>query len=194
MFTGIITHTGILEKRNGMLFTFKAPDSICKQMDKGASISINGVCLTVLGKPSKAAFYVEIMPETIKRTMLDNLKKNDLINLELPVAANDLLSGHIVQGHIDGIGKVINITKDKNSIVLVITFPKNLSRYIAEKGSITINGISLTVISVNERTLAVGIVPYTFKHTMIQNLKSEDLVNIEVDILAKYVEKLLGKK
>lgn len=195
MFTGIIKYLGVLIKRDGSLFIFKVLRSDLKgptlqELSGGTSIAINGVCLTVLAKSSDT-FSVEIIPETINRTMLGSLRKDDLLNLELPITSNDLLSGHLVQGHIDGVGKVINIKKDQHGKILEVVFPKSLSRYMVEKGSIALNGISLTIISVKGEKLTVGVIPYTFEHTMMHKLKKKDLVNIEVDILAKYVEKLL---
>lgn len=181
---------GILLKKESPLFTFKTSPVLCKQLKPGISIAINGVCLTVLGKGSDT-FSAEVIPETLKRTMLSRLKKDDLVNLELPLTPNSLLSGHIVQGHVDGVGTLEKLSKEANSQILTISFPKDLGKYIVDKGSIAINGISLTIISVSRGILTVGIIPYTFKNTMIHQLKKNDLVNIEVDILAKYVERLL---
>lgn len=190
MFTGIIEYVGVLAKKEGALFTFKAPSTACKKLHQGTSIAINGVCLTVF-KKSSDTFSVEMIPETISRTMLGTLQKDDLVNLELPLTTKDLLSGHIIQGHIDGVGKVMNIKKDQHGKILQVSSPKNLSRYMVAKGSIAINGISLTIMSVKRAKFTVGIIPHTFEHTMMHQLKTDDLVNIEVDILAKYVEKLL---
>lgn len=190
MFTGIIKYLGKFKKREGQLFTFTAPALLCRKLAEGESIAINGACLTVFSQTSDT-FSVEMIPETIRRTMLGTLQKDDLVNLELPVTAKTFLSGHIIQGHIDGVGQVINITKDQHGKIVKVSSPKNLSRYLVAKGSIAINGISLTIMSVKREKFTVGIIPRTFEHTMMHQLKTDDLVNIEVDVLAKYVEKLL---
>lgn len=191
MFTGIITHIGKLNKRNHSICTFVADQSFCKKLKKGTSVSINGVCLTVFDKPKDDAFCVEIMPQTLKKTMLEKLEDDDLVNLELPTTTKTLFSGHIVTGHIDGVGVIKEVKVDGNSRVLTITMPQNLGRYVVEKGSIAINGISLTVIDVAPTYFTVGIIPYTWEHTMLPKIRVGDSVNIEVDTIAKYVEKLL---
>lgn len=194
MFTGIISHTGKLKKAQDSIFTFLAPKSFCKCIGKGTSIAINGVCLTMAYKLNLDSFSVEIMPETLKRSMFGKLKINDLVNLELPVTLNTLLSGHIVQGHVDGIGKIEEVKKEGESKILKISISKNLDKYIVEKGSIAVNGVSLTVIETTSLYFTVGIIPYTWDHTMLCQIKIGDLVNLEVDILAKYVESLTNKK
>lgn len=190
MFTGIINNLGKLEKRDGFIFVFSASSQLCKKLTKGASIAVNGICLTVLRK-TRNGFSVEVMPETLSRTMLINLKKDDIVNLELPVTPKTFLSGHIIQGHIDGVARVVRAVKDKNGKIIEFSVPINLSRYIVEKGSIAINGISLTVIDTKKDFFTVGIVPFTWNNTMLHTLNLGDLVNIEVDILAKYIEKLI---
>lgn len=190
MFTGIITHTGKLEKKGREMFAFSAPRDFMKKLKKGASVTVNGCCLTVKSV-SQSTFSIDIMPETQKKTMLGSLKIGDIINLELPVSAGSLLSGHIVQGHIDGVGKIAKIQNEENSKILTIGIPKSLNRYIVEKGSIAINGISLTVINVRKNSFTVGIIPHTWEQTMLHTVKVGDKVNIEVDILAKYTEKLI---
>lgn len=191
MFTGIVTETAKVKKIEGSKLTLIASENICRKLAERISIAANGVCLTVIEKADSNSFCVEIIPETLKKSMLGNLQTEDLVNLELPVTPTDFLSGHIVQGHVDGIGEIANITEEGNSRVLTVNFPENLAKYIVEKGSIAINGVALTIISVDTKKLTVGIIPYTFTHTMFYNLTAGDKVNIEVDILAKYVEKLL---
>ncbi|OGG20721.1 riboflavin synthase subunit alpha [Candidatus Gottesmanbacteria bacterium RIFCSPHIGHO2_02_FULL_40_13] len=191
MFTGIISHLGKLTKAENPVFTFSAPKTFCASLKKGTSIAVNGTCLTVTSKPRSNAFSVEIIPETLKRTMPGKLKVDDLVNLELPVTANTLLSGHIVQGHVDGTGKVEEIKKEGNSRLFTIKIPSRLSKYIVEKGSIAVNGVSLTVIDIGDNFFTVGIIPHTWDKTMLYTIKSGDYVNIEVDILAKYLEKLI---
>ncbi|MBI2019220.1 riboflavin synthase [Candidatus Daviesbacteria bacterium] len=191
MFTGIITHLGKLYSSNGSVLAFNAEQSFCKKLKIGTSVAINGVCLTIFKKPTKDSFSVEVMPETRKKTMLAYLKVNDIVNLELPLTPQAFLSGHIVQGHVDGVAKLLSITKQKNSFILKFSLPSRLTRYIAEKGSITVNGISLTVIEAGKTHFTVGIITYTWNNTMLNTLKTGDLVNIETDILAKYTERLL---
>lgn len=190
MFTGIITHLGKLIEKNSTKYKFNAPKTFCSQITKGTSVAINGACLTILKKPTSNSFFVEIMPETVKKTILKRLKTDDLVNLELPLTSKSFISGHIVQGHVDRVGLIKKIKKEGNSQLLTINISKKLSNYIVEKGSIAVNGISLTVIDSQSTYFTVGIIPYTWSHTMLQQVKTGDLVNLEVDILAKYLEKL----
>lgn len=193
MFTGIINNLGRLNKKEGAVFTFDTDQSFCKKIEKGLSIAVNGVCLTVFKKPTKYSFSIEVMPETFNKTVLKYTQVNDLVNLELPATLQSFLSGHIVQGHIDGVARLEKIIKQKNSSILKLSVPTNLAGYIAEKGSIAVNGISLTVIEAEKDYFTVGIIPYTWDNTMLISIKTGNFVNIEVDILAKYLEKLLKK-
>lgn len=190
MFTGIITNLGKLKSKRDAAFAFEASPSFCRKISKGTSIAVNGACLTVIEK-NYDTFAVEIMPETQNRTMLGKLRTNDLVNLELPATAETFLSGHIVQGHIDGVGVIKKIVPQGNSKILSISIPKPLAKYIADKGSVAVNGISLTIISTKLNYFTVGIIPYTWEQTMLHQIKIGNRVNIEVDILAKYLEKLL---
>lgn len=190
MFTGIINNLGKLQQKQGAVFTFQTSQAFCRKIRKGVSIAVNGACLTVM-KKNERAFIVEVMPETKKQTMLGNLRTSDLVNLELPATAATLLSGHIVQGHIDGVGMIKKIAPQGNSKILTIGAPKALSKYIVKKGSIAVNGISLTIISTKPNYFTVGIIPYTWEQTMLRQIKIDNRVNIEVDILAKYLERLL---
>ena len=191
MFTGIISHLGRVESVEGAKFTFSAPASFIKSLKKGSSISVNGVCLTLKNSPSGRKFNVDLMPETQKRTSFSDLKKGDSVNLEPAMKTDSRFEGHIVQGHIDGTAKLGSVKKQGNSYIMTFAVPKPLTRYIAEKGSIAVNGISLTVISARGNQFTVGIIPYTWENTMLKRLKAGDKVNIEVDILAKYLEKLV---
>ncbi|MDD5415642.1 MAG: riboflavin synthase [Candidatus Daviesbacteria bacterium] len=189
MFTGIITHLGKLKKKAGATFIFAADLNFCKKIRNGTSVSVNGVCLTV-SKKTPRMFSVEIMPETLNKTMLENLKTDDLVNLELPLTPADFISGHIVQGHADGIAKLTNIAKQGISHILKFSVPRKLSRYMVRKGSVAVNGISLTIAEGGKNYFTVGIIPYTWTNTMLHTIKKNDFVNIEVDILAKYVKRL----
>jgi riboflavin synthase len=193
MFTGIITHLGKIKSKTETSFIIEADTSLTEILEKGTSIAVNGTCLTVLEKPIANIFSVEVMPETWKRTALETLLNEAIVNLELSVTPATLLSGHIVQGHVDGIGHLTEIKEEGNSKLLTITIPHALTKYIVEKGSITINGISLTVITVTESSFSVGIIPFTWEHTMMHTLEQGNAVNIEVDVLAKYLEKLVKK-
>lgn len=190
MFTGIITHLGRVTKKNNETFAFKTSQAFLRKVRKGDSVAINGVCLTVTGKPAKDSFFVDVMPETQRRTTLTKLKIGDIVNLELPATSTAFLSGHIVQGHIDGVGKILAIKNDGNSRLLMITVPANLTRFIVEKGSIAVNGVSLTIVDVTKTYLTVGIIPNTWQHTTFYTLKVGDSINIEVDVIAKYVHSI----
>ena len=190
MFTGIISHLGKVESINAAKFTFSAPASFIKSLRKGSSVAVNGACLTLKNSPSGRKFSVDLMPESIKRTSFSDLKKGDFVNLELAMGANERFEGHIVQGHVDGVAKLVSVKKQGNSRLMTFVVPEPLTRYIAEKGSIAVNGISLTVIRAKNNQFTVGIIPHTWENTMIKQLKVSDKVNIEVDILAKYLEKL----
>jgi len=193
MFTGIIENLGKLEKTNGVAFVFSAELDFCNKLKKGTSVSINGVCLTVVKKPNKKSFLVEIMPETQEKTMLGKLKPKDIVNFELPATVNTFLSGHVVQGHVDGVGTVQTIEKDGNSHLLKIKTPSDVLEFVVKKGSVAINGISFTIISVDKKFFTVGIIPFTWEKTMLHNIKIGDSINIETDVLGKYLKKFLGK-
>lgn len=194
MFTGVITHTGKLEGKQNNRLTFSAPPSFLRKLKKGTSVSVNGVCLTILENPTKRTFGVEIMPETARRTMFAALKTGDIVNLELPATADTLLSGHLVQGHVDGIGIITKIEQDGASKLLTVKLPTDLIRYVVDKGSIAVNGISLTIVDVGKNFLTVAITPFTWRQTMLSTIQVGDPVNIETDIMAKYLEKLMIKK
>lgn len=190
MFTGIITHLGKVSKKTGQTLTISADRNFLSKIKKGMSISVDGICLTVT-HVNKQYLEVNFMPETECRTNINYLQLSSLVNLELPLTPQDFLSGHIIQGHIDGIAQLEEATQQQNSRILKFSIPNDLSRYIVEKGSVAVNGISLTIIQANKDYFTVGIIPYTWTHTMLQNLKIGSVVNIEVDILAKYLEKLV---
>ncbi len=179
----------ILTKTNSKL-AIRADKEFVKQLKTGLSVAVNGICLTVVAS-AKNSFTLDYMPETAARTNLKYLTSKNPVNLELPATPNSFLSGHIVQGHIDAVAKLVIITKDKESFILKFSIPKSLSKYIAAKGSVAINGISLTVIEAGKKFFTVGIISYTWKNTMLSCLKKGDLVNVEVDILAKYAERFL---
>ena len=173
------------------MLTIRAERDIARKLKKGDSIAVQGMCLTVTEKRGDS-FSADVMPETFKRTNFSSLTAKSIVNLELPATPKSFLSGHIVQGHIDTVGTVKGIKKEGNQFTLSISIPRQLSRYISSKGSITVNGVSLTIIEAGLSRFSVGIIPHTWKSTMFHTLKPKFLVNIEVDILAKYTEKLLS--
>jgi len=186
MFTGIITHTGKVSSINDAKFRFEADAEITKQLVSGGSIAVDGVCMTAIATPNESAFDVIAMPETIRKTNFDELSKGDAVNLELPMPATGKLDGHIVQGHVDGKGLVESIVNEGNSRLLSVALPKDLSGQTVPKGSITINGVSLTIISKDNGSITVGLIPYTWENTALNTLKAGDNVNIELDVLARY--------
>lgn len=192
MFTGIITHLGRISKKTDSVLTITADRSFLSKIQKGVSVSIDGICLTVVNAKGKY-FKVDFMPETKNRTNIKYLQPADPVNLELPATATTFFSGHIVQGHIDSVAKLKVVAEKGNSYILKFSIPNTFSKYIVEKGSIAVNGIALTVISTESSSFTVGIIPYTWDNTMLHSLKPGDFVNIEVSVLAKYVENLLKK-
>lgn len=190
MFTGIITNLGKISKKGANKLSIKANKKLVRKLSDGLSIAVNGICLTVISK-SEMEFSIDFIPETEAKTNIKYLKVGDLVNLELPATYESFLSGHIVQGHVDGVGKLDYIKKQGNSHILKFSIPKSLSKYIVSKGSIAVNGISLTVIEASKDFFTVGIVPYTWTKTMLRTLQLGDYINIEVDILAKYLEKIM---
>jgi len=198
MFTGLIETVGLVMSlclsrgygRVRILFRDKH-----LTMGQGDSISVDGACLTVVCC-DKNGFEAEITKETISKSSLANKKYGDLVNLERAIRIGSRLGGHIVQGHIDGLGQVVCMDKFRREADVAIKVPDSLMKYVVEKGSITINGISLTVSKIGglESIVSVVVVGYSLEHTTLSSLKAGDWVNIEVDILAKYLEKLLGKE
>ena len=192
MFTGIIINLGKLRLFKQSKYTFVADTELLQRLKKGGSIAVDGVCLTVV-ENLRDAFSVEIIPETLERTTLGTLQTNDLVNLELPMSPQSLFEGHIVQGHVDGAGFVETIKEEGNSRLAKIKVSPELSRYMIEKGSVAVSGVALTIIDAEKDFFTVGIIPHTWKNTTFQSLKIGDGVNIEVDMIAKYVEKFITK-
>lgn len=185
MFTGIVTEVGTITERSKSAISIRAREPFVRRLTRGASVAVDGVCLTVTAK-KKSVFSAEIMEETMRRTTLGRPVPRARVNLELPATPTSFLAGHIVQGHVDGIGTLLNIENKENSRVLKFSIPQKLSKYIVEKGSIAISGVSLTVVHAGKRSCAVSIIPHTRDATSIGSLKVGDEANIEVDILAKY--------
>jgi riboflavin synthase len=196
MFTGIIEelgHVASIEIKGQQRRVTISSAKLAQELKQGDSISVSGVCLTAVDI-SKNLFTCDLAQETWLRTSFSRLKPNAQVNLELPMRANGRFDGHVVQGHVDGIGTVTSFEKvsDGNDYVLQITVPSELTRYIVAKGSLAIEGISLTVAAVDATNVRVAIIPHTVEVTNLQSLKPGDPVNLEVDVIAKYVEKMIG--
>lgn len=193
MFTGIIKNLGKVAEIAGTKVTIAVNTGFTNHLEQGASVAVDGICLTVVDWDN-GHFTVEVMPETVKRTNLKHLKPADLVNLEMPATPETFLAGHIVQGHIDGTAKLESITDQGNSRILKFLVEQVLAKYIVEKGSIAVNGVSLTVIEAGTNYFTVGIIPHTWEKTMFCDFKTGDLANIETDVLAKYIEKIMKNK
>lgn len=195
MFTGIVQGTGeILAKEQtsqGATFEISVGE-LLPDLKLGDSISIDGVCLTVSEK-KKQSITLEATPETLKRTNLGQRRAGDLVNLEPPAKLSDFLGGHLVQGHIDGTGEVLSVTPEGNSKIFRISAPPEVLRHCTFKGSITVNGVSLTISSVNSESFEGTIIPHTFEVTNFGELKVGERVNLEADIVSKYVESHVSK-
>ena len=164
-----------------------AADIVLQDMGLGVSINVNGVCLTVT-EFDASSFTVDIMPETLKRSNLGLLKTGDRVNLERAIPLGGRLGGHLVQGHIDAVGKVESMTVDNSAVLVDINAPSEVMRYIVEKGFIAVDGTSLTVVGRSSNSFRISVVEYTRKQTVLGYRKVGDVVNLEVDIIAKYIE------
>lgn len=195
MFTGIIEEVGHVKSlhRGAKSFTLEVEaEKVLEGTFVGDSIATNGVCLTVTSLTGHG-FTADVMPETVSRTALGELVSGSPVNLERALSLQTRLGGHIVSGHIDGTGRIADRRQDDTALWLTIECDSKLLRYIIEKGSVTLQGVSLTVARVDARSFAVSLIPHTQAATTLHQAKVGDLVNIENDIIAKYVEKLLGK-
>ena len=191
MFTGIVEEMGIVSKitNNGM--TVKA-SRVLSDVKLGDSIAINGTCLTAVSF-SNSEFSVDLSPETMRRTSLSQLTEGSRVNLERALSASDRMGGHIVQGHVDATGRITSIKPDGDSIIFRVRIPKRLDKYIVEKGFVAVDGISLTVVKRGASSFTLAVIPYTLENTNLAVLSEGDQVNLEADILAKYVESLLAR-
>ncbi len=192
MFTGIIEGLGKIERFEKNTKTRSEAKmkinlgNLAKGLKIGDSVAINGVCLTAINIVKGIAEF-EMVDETIKKTNLGSLKSNDKVNIERSLKVGDRLEGHFVLGHVDGSGTILKISKQSNQVQLLIEIPKKLVKYVAEKGSITVDGISLTVVDKIKNTFSVSIIPHTMQVTNLGLKKIGDKVNIETDVLAKYI-------
>ncbi|HAL74375.1 MAG TPA: riboflavin synthase [Clostridiales bacterium] len=194
MFTGLIEETGrirsIRQAGADIRLTIDAK-KVLEDSHCGDSISVNGICLTVV-ELGNGFFAADVMPETLRRSSLGILRPGSPVNLERALKLGDRLGGHLVSGHIDGTGVLLTRTAERNAIILRVSAPAGLLRYIIEKGSVAMDGVSLTVAEVNSESFSVSIIPHSSAVTIIGNYQPGDRINIECDMIGKYVEKLLN--
>lgn len=206
MFTGLIQEVGsvaIIERgATTQRITVAAPHT-SRALRIGDSVAVSGVCLTAVKIDAGKSFAADLAQETLQRTSLSRIARDARVNLELPMRSGDSLGGHIVQGHVDGVGRLLSLTRvaedaaapaDQGDWWLHIRVPAELTRYIVEKGSITIEGISLTVARVEDAEITIAIIPHTYSATNLSAIRAGDLLNVEVDVLAKYAEKMMQTK
>ena len=189
MFTGIVEEVGQVKAIGNGTLQIQAT-KVLEDVKLGDSIAVNGICLTVTGFNSHS-FQADVMPETIKRTSLGELKLGSPVNLERALTLSSRLGGHIVSGHIDGTGRIVSLKEDKNAILMKIQTDGAILRYIVEKGSVALDGISLTVAQVGTRDFTVSLIPHTRQVTNLSAKEEGSLINIENDVVGKYVAKLL---
>lgn len=203
MFTGLIQEMGTVvaverpEPDNAVLsprITVEAT-TVPSRLNEGDSVAVSGVCLTAL-KIGKTRFSADLAKETLQRTSLGRLKRGSVVNLELPARAGDPMGGHVVQGHVDGTGKLLNLDKIQGGEDwrLALEVPLELARYVIPQGSITVEGISLTVAAIEGNRIEIAIIPHTYEFTNLRTLHSGAVVNIETDVLAKYAERMALEK
>ncbi len=188
MFTGIVEEVGKVTSAQPGSLVITAGD-ILQRLEVGGSIAVNGVCLTIISFDTNT-FSVDIMLETKERTNLGLLSAGDRVNLELPLALGGQLGGHLVQGHVDATGRVASVIRQGEARIVMFEASPEIMRYIVEKGFIAVDGVSLTVVTKDTSSFQVSLVDYTWRHTVLGDRQVGDLVNLEVDIIAKYVEQL----
>ncbi len=194
MFTGLVHDLGRVGRADrferGARLTIETP--LAGELREGDSIAVNGVCLTATALAG-GSFAAEAMHETLARTSLGELEPGSAVNLELPLRASDRLGGHVVQGHVDGMGRVAAVTEDGFARRVEIDAPQDVLRYVVERGSIAVDGVSLTVAELDGRSFTVSLIPETLQRTNLGQAQAGTTVNLEVDVLAKYVEKLVAR-
>jgi len=191
MFTGIVEEVGTVRVVRPGWLTIAARKAL-EGTALGDSLSINGACLTITGLTADT-FSVDLMPETLRRSNLGSLRSGDGINLERALPAGGRFGGHFVQGHVDGTGRVLSMVAEGEAVVMTVAASSDIMKYIVEKGFVAVDGVSLTVVGCDASSFAVSLVSFTRENTTLGLRRRGDLVNIEVDILAKYVERLLTK-
>ncbi len=196
MFTGIVEESGKVNLINKDIKSAKIKVEaklVTEDLNIGDSIAVNGVCLTII-EFSNTYIIAEVMHETLERTSIKTLKPGDRVNLERALKADGRFGGHIVTGHVDGTGTILKTKRDGIAEIFDISYPPELEKYIAKKGSVAIDGISLTVVDINKEYFRLSLIPHSLKMTTLGYKKTGDIVNIEIDVLARYVEKLFLTK
>ncbi|GIV45891.1 MAG: riboflavin synthase subunit alpha [Ignavibacterium sp.] len=196
MFTGLVEEKGILKEKiptgDGFQFEIQA-EKVLDDLTIGSSIAVNGCCLTVVKRTEKT-FSVDTIEETLNKTNLGVLKQGEKVNLERPLKADARLGGHFVLGHIDTTGRIEEIKELSNSHWMTISFPERFKQYLIYVGSVAIDGVSMTVAELKDNKFSVGIIPHTWKETIFSDKKVGDTVNLEFDVLGKYVERIMNNK
>jgi len=197
MFTGIVEEVGTVraaDPRRDVLEVRIAAERVLIALAPGASIAVNGCCLTA-ARVEDGSFTCELTPETLERTAFrDRLRAGAVVNLERPLRADGRFDGHIVQGHVDGVARIVDVQKLGDSAEMEVEAPRDLDRYLVAKGSVALDGVSLTVARRQEGRFTAALIPYTLQHTSLGSARPGDRVNIEVDVIAKYVERLLAPR
>ena len=195
MFTGLVQDLGRVaaSKSSGDGLRITIETALVSELGPGDSVAVNGVCLTAAAVHERS-FDADVMNETVTRTSLSAARPGAVVNLELPLRAGDRLGGHMVQGHVDGLGTIFDVQDDGFSRRVAVKMPAELSRYVVEKGSIAVDGVSLTIAGLDGRSFTVSLIPETLERTNLGNAEPGRNVNLEVDVLAKYVERLMEAK
>lgn len=196
MFTGIIEETGTIKKiesqSSGKRFTITA-ERVLEDLSVEDSISVSGVCLTVIAR-NPDSFQATAVPETLKNSILGEIKSGTEVNLERAMSSNSRFGGHFVYGHVDGMGKISSLKDRGENWIMEIEVPENLEKYMIKKGSVAVDGISLTIADIIHNRINISIIPYTLQNTTVINKKQGEKVNLETDIVGKYIEKLINKE
>jgi riboflavin synthase len=194
MFTGLVQDLGVVaevhDTSDGVRVAIES--RLAGELSEGDSVAVNGVCLTAVGLCKGERFGADVMHETLRRSSLGGIAPGSTVNLELPLRAADRLGGHVVQGHVDGVGVVAAAREDGFARVVTIEADPDVLRYVVEKGSIAVDGVSLTVARIDDTSFDVSLIPETLERTTLGRAEPGAVVNLEVDVLAKYVEKLMG--
>ena len=193
MFTGLVADLGRVAdaERSGDGVRLTIASSLAPELGEGDSVAVNGVCLTATAI-ADGAFAAEVMNETLSRSSLNDVAAGTEVNLELPLRATDRLGGHVVQGHVDGVGEVVAVNADGFARRVTVRASADVLRYVVSKGSVAVDGVSLTVADIDESSFTVSLIPETLQRTNLGQIAPGAIVNLEVDVLAKYVEKLIG--
>jgi len=194
MFTGIVEEIGTIQNvvrgAASIVLTIEAA-KVLTDVHLGDSIAVNGVCLTVVGF-TRDSFSADVMPETMRRTNLAYLQSGSAVNLERALRLEARLGGHIVNGHVDAVSEILSLTKDDNAVLVKISAPAEITKYIVAKGSVALDGVSLTVVESQNTWFSVSLIPHTAQNTTLLTKKTGDFINIETDVVGKYVERLLA--